>query len=399
MMANLSSNTTTSFAASVSAVDPIFQHFPTFFGPSSSIARRRDSLFNIEKELEVPELVPDELYRQNEDSDAFRVVQHLNLLDEFKPLNNNITFDTNTLFNSNNNNYKSAGLIEYLHTAGGDSPSHSIHSNSPATSSLNPNFAFQSPEGEQHQQRQPQKSHQQRPLVPTAVVRPAQVVKNQTDLIVTSSTSNLATITEIDTKPDTGVDPVDVDMENVEDDRKPSRPSRRSTAGENNLPTLLSEMIQPTPKSSSTNSSKSKSKTSSSSTSSSSTSSVSRSKKPSSAAKKTPARSAAKQKAKSRKALIAVLPEDHRPARGRGRSKQLQTMTKDMVKAEAAVRAEKNRVAAKECRARKKGFIDDLKSQISEFELKDKIAQKEIAHLKSRLEQMEKQQLILQQHH
>lgn len=78
-----------------------------------------------------------------------------------------------------------------------------------------------------------------------------------------------------------------------------------------------------------------------------------------------------------------VLPPDHRPARGRGRQQQLKRMTKEQREAEAAARLEKNRVAARECRVRRKEHMSVLEDQVSEYEARDREQQQLIACLRA----------------
>lgn len=81
-----------------------------------------------------------------------------------------------------------------------------------------------------------------------------------------------------------------------------------------------------------------------------------------------------------------LLPRDHRPARGRGRHLQLQSMSKEQIEAEEKARAEKNRLAARHCRQRRKNLLQSLESKIAMLEEKDKENQRIIAELKAKLE-------------
>lgn len=92
-----------------------------------------------------------------------------------------------------------------------------------------------------------------------------------------------------------------------------------------------------------------------------------------------------------------VLPQDHMPARGRRRKIQLQSMTPEQIKAEAAARMEKNRQSARECRRRKKNYIQQLDGQLKTLQAKDRKQMKTIATLQSQLEEMQKQLERLQQ--
>lgn len=80
-----------------------------------------------------------------------------------------------------------------------------------------------------------------------------------------------------------------------------------------------------------------------------------------------------------------LLPQDHRPARGRGRLVQLQAMTKEQIEAEEMARAEKNRLAARDCRLRRKNHMQSMEARIAELERKDAENQRTIARLKAKL--------------
>jgi len=85
-----------------------------------------------------------------------------------------------------------------------------------------------------------------------------------------------------------------------------------------------------------------------------------------------------------------ALPEDHKPARGRGRQIQLAKMTPEQKKAEAKARLEKNRQAARGFRARRKNHVFDLEQQIAAFEQRDQEQVAAIAELKLQIQQMQK---------
>ena len=71
--------------------------------------------------------------------------------------------------------------------------------------------------------------------------------------------------------------------------------------------------------------------------------------------------------------IKGVLSKDYIPCRGRGRKKQLLNMSKLQIEAEKMAKLEKNRVAAKECRVRKKERINDLieeKKQLEKIKIK-----------------------------
>jgi hypothetical protein len=72
----------------------------------------------------------------------------------------------------------------------------------------------------------------------------------------------------------------------------------------------------------------------------------------------------------------------HKPARGRQRAKQLNEMTEEEREVERELIMEKNRLAARDCRVRKKSFIHTLQ---------DKIKSQDVLH-----EEQEAQILALQ---
>lgn len=75
--------------------------------------------------------------------------------------------------------------------------------------------------------------------------------------------------------------------------------------------------------------------------------------------------------------IKGVLSKDYRPCRGRGRKKQLLNMSKLQLEAEKMAKLEKNRLAAKECRVRKKERINDLIEEKKQLE-KNKITQENL---------------------
>lgn len=85
-----------------------------------------------------------------------------------------------------------------------------------------------------------------------------------------------------------------------------------------------------------------------------------------------------------------VLPKDHKPARGRGRHLQLQTMTKAQIEAESVARQEKNRLAARECRVRRKNHVYGLQDQVAALEKKQRQSQAVIAKLRAKIALFEK---------
>ena len=62
------------------------------------------------------------------------------------------------------------------------------------------------------------------------------------------------------------------------------------------------------------------------------------------------------------------LPVDHKPAKGRGRSLQLSKMTKKQREEEKLIRLEKNRLAAKDCRLKKKRQLTKMERKIEYLE-------------------------------
>lgn len=80
-----------------------------------------------------------------------------------------------------------------------------------------------------------------------------------------------------------------------------------------------------------------------------------------------------------------LLPTDHRPARGRGRLLQLAAMSQEQIDAEEKARQEKNRLAARDCRLRRKNHVQALDTRVKELEKKDQESQKIIAKLKAKL--------------
>ena len=58
------------------------------------------------------------------------------------------------------------------------------------------------------------------------------------------------------------------------------------------------------------------------------------------------------------------LPSDHKPARGRGRIHQLAKMTEKQREEEKLIRLEKNRLAAKDSRLKKKRKLNEMEERI-----------------------------------
>lgn len=83
-----------------------------------------------------------------------------------------------------------------------------------------------------------------------------------------------------------------------------------------------------------------------------------------------------------------ALPVNHRPARGRGRARQLKSMTEEQLSIETTARVEKNRAAARTARLRKKFHTEILERRVNELEQKDIRSQSIIAQLKQQLRQL-----------
>jgi tRNA(Ile)-lysidine synthase TilS/MesJ len=79
---------------------------------------------------------------------------------------------------------------------------------------------------------------------------------------------------------------------------------------------------------------------------------------------------------------INKIKKNRNVARGRGRYKQLKTMTKDEIRKEQNQSLESNRLAAKKCRLKKKFFINQLEFKIDEQIDLIKSLQKEIKKIK-----------------
>jgi len=81
----------------------------------------------------------------------------------------------------------------------------------------------------------------------------------------------------------------------------------------------------------------------------------------------------------------SLLPADHKPARGRGRSLQLSAMSEAEKQAEAEVRLERNRQAARDFRLRRKQHVDGLERQVAEYERRDREQIQLIAELQAEM--------------
>lgn len=85
-----------------------------------------------------------------------------------------------------------------------------------------------------------------------------------------------------------------------------------------------------------------------------------------------------------------TLPPTHKPARGRGRRQQLKMMTEEQKIEEAEERAAKNRLAARECRVRRKGRETQLKERVSELEAQLFESQQTVRNLQQRITELER---------
>jgi len=87
-------------------------------------------------------------------------------------------------------------------------------------------------------------------------------------------------------------------------------------------------------------------------------------------------------------AKTGILPADHKPARGRGRHLQLQTMSPEMIAAEAASRLAKNRDAARDSRLKRKNHVVVLEGQVEGLQFKLAEAKKHIAKLEAQVKRL-----------
>eukprot|EP00040_Diaphanoeca_grandis_P016645 m.86181 g.86181 ORF g.86181 m.86181 type:complete len:361 (+) comp25940_c0_seq1:788-1870(+) len=85
----------------------------------------------------------------------------------------------------------------------------------------------------------------------------------------------------------------------------------------------------------------------------------------------------------------SILPPDHKPARGRGRQKQLTRMSEAQKQQERILRAEKARLAAKDGRIRRKNATEKLELQVQLLVKKDTDSQKLIHSLRIRIQELE----------
>lgn len=83
------------------------------------------------------------------------------------------------------------------------------------------------------------------------------------------------------------------------------------------------------------------------------------------------------------------LPMNHKPARGRGRAQQLQSMTQAQIDAEAIAMKEKNRLAARDLRLKRKQREAELEARVAELEAKDLENRERIASLQSKVNSYE----------
>lgn len=103
-----------------------------------------------------------------------------------------------------------------------------------------------------------------------------------------------------------------------------------------------------------------------------------------------------------KKRLADLSPSDllatYRPARGRARAKQLATMTPEQIEAERLARLERNRLCARECRARKKAKDAECADRISELEAEATEKSAQISRLQARVIELERKLQIASAH-
>ena len=85
-----------------------------------------------------------------------------------------------------------------------------------------------------------------------------------------------------------------------------------------------------------------------------------------------------------------ILSKNYVRARGRGKSQQLKTMTKKEKQAEAKAILEKNRISAKECRKRKKIYVETLENNIKKYKIDLTKQENEIQNLQEIIGELEK---------
>lgn len=85
-----------------------------------------------------------------------------------------------------------------------------------------------------------------------------------------------------------------------------------------------------------------------------------------------------------------VLPSDHRPARGRGRQQQLKHMSVEQIEAEAEARLEKNRLAARDCRLRRKEHMAELEETMQMYITRDNEQKNLIAKLQAQVRELQR---------
>jgi hypothetical protein len=76
-----------------------------------------------------------------------------------------------------------------------------------------------------------------------------------------------------------------------------------------------------------------------------------------------------------------VLGRNFEVARGRGRLRQLQTMSQEQKDAETKWRLEKNRIAARESRAKKRTYHAELEAQLAAFKAENEWLRAELQRL------------------
>ena len=85
-----------------------------------------------------------------------------------------------------------------------------------------------------------------------------------------------------------------------------------------------------------------------------------------------------------------ILPDNYIRSKGRGRRKQLQNMTQEQIKLDKYAKLIQNRISARECRARKKEYIQTIEVEIQKYEKKFKKQDKKIKGLKKEIHNLNK---------
>jgi hypothetical protein len=85
-----------------------------------------------------------------------------------------------------------------------------------------------------------------------------------------------------------------------------------------------------------------------------------------------------------------ILPDNYRRSKGMGRKKQLQNMTQEQIKLDKYAKLIQNRISARECRARKKEYIQTIEVEIQKYEKKFKKQDKKIKDLRGQINNLTK---------